>query len=449
MSDSIKSNITLSGFHFDQAKPRPPALEGAQLHFQQILAANPALASILQDLTLSQESVTVSSPLGDLTGFTNPTDPSQPMVFAGNGFNTIFRPQSPKSPTSLPVPVPGSDNVLELNLTAETLSFSAPLGNVPNRGFGDQADIFLNGVPYVQTVNDITSGPAVGIHFEPGIWLAVPPTTVPPIAETTYARMASIPHGVTINAQGISFGRRLGAPTIGPVNINPFPIGGAQQPSAPGTRFFDSQDVTKQKTARIPQDLSSFVSANTITQDLLDDPNTVLRNHLVGLNVTGFVTLIITTDPSGKRPTPPPDPTTPPAPPVTTAPGIGGGTGEIGFLVGDGNTPPSVPNADAFKMTAIFWIETIVQELVVPPCKANGLPILIQPAAIAGQPFRPTFTLTPPVDITAPKTIEVSYTQIQYSQSVFLNFGPLTWPHVSVATLIPAAPIVVPPSAWT
>jgi len=38
----------------------------------------------------------------------------------------------------------------------------------------------------------------------------------------------------------------------------------------------------------------------------------------------------------------------------------------------------------------------------------------------------------------------VPFIQIQYSQTVFLNFGPLTWPHVSVATLIPADPIVVP-----
>jgi hypothetical protein len=448
MSDSIKSNITLSGFHFDQVDPKPAVLDAAQIHFQKILAVNPGLASILQSITLSRESVSLSSPLGDLTGFTNPTDPSQPMVFAGNGFNTIFRPQSPKSPTQLPFPVPASDNVLELNLTAETLSFSAPLGNVPNRGFGNQPDIFLNGVPYVQTVNDITSGTAVGIHFEPGIWLAVPPTTIPAEAATTYARMASIPHGVTINAQGISLGRISGPPPIGPVNINPFPIGGAQKPSTPGNRFFPNQDVTQQQTARIPQDLTSFVAANTITQAMLDDPNIVLRNHLAGLNVESFVTLVITTDPSGKRPTPPPNPTTPPAPPVTKAPGIGGGTGEIGFLVGDGNAPPTNPNADAFKMTAIFWIEKIRQSLVVPPCKANGLPILIQPPAISGHPFRPTFTLTPTVDITADKTIEVSYTQIQYSQTVFLNFGPLTWPHVSVATLIPASPIVVPPSVW-
>ena len=64
--------------------------------------------------------------LGPLAAFTG--------TFHGNGFNTIFRPDNPETPTTLPVPVSGSDNVLELNLTEETLSFSPGLGSVPNRG---------------------------------------------------------------------------------------------------------------------------------------------------------------------------------------------------------------------------------------------------------------------------------------------------------------------------
>jgi hypothetical protein len=86
-------------------------------------------------------------------------------TFVGGGLNTIFRPQSTATPTPLPVPAPG-DNVLELNLTSETLSFSKSLGSVPNRG-EVQGDIFLNGVPYLQTINDITiPSQPVGIHFE-------------------------------------------------------------------------------------------------------------------------------------------------------------------------------------------------------------------------------------------------------------------------------------------
>jgi len=41
-------------------------------------------------------------------------------------------------------------------------------------------------------------------------------------------------------------------------------------------------------------------------------------------------------------------------------------------------------------------------------------------------------------------TIALSTTQIQYSQEVVLNFNGLSWPHVSVATLVPADPVSVP-----
>lgn len=57
-----------------------------------------------------------------------------------------------------PIPQPPNENVLELNLTTETISFATPLGNVPNRGLGNQQDITLNGVPYVQVINDVTNG---------------------------------------------------------------------------------------------------------------------------------------------------------------------------------------------------------------------------------------------------------------------------------------------------
>ena len=87
-------------------------------------------------------------PLGVLSNFTG--------TFAGTGFNLIFRPNSgPPTTTTFPNPVspapptPPSENVLELNLTTETLSFSNDLGSIPNRGLETQNDIFLNGVPYV------------------------------------------------------------------------------------------------------------------------------------------------------------------------------------------------------------------------------------------------------------------------------------------------------------
>jgi hypothetical protein len=60
----------------------------------------------------------------------------------------------------------------------------------------------------------------------------------------------------------------------------------------------------------------------------------------------------------------------------------------------------------------------------------------------------PFFVVNPSFDITEPRTILVTSTQTQYSQVVHLDFASLTWPHVSVATLVPAGDVVVPDSAF-
>ena len=175
------ASISKGDFHFDEVRPIPrPA----------------AVAAVAAP----------SAPLGVLSNFTG--------EFAGTGFNTIFRPNSaPPTTTNFPNPVnppppnPPSENVLELNLTTETLTFSPALGNVPNRGLEAQNDIFLNRVPYVQAINDVTNpatggrdGTPTGIHFEPGLWMHVPATTTNPVLGESLLRMASIPHGTTINA---------------------------------------------------------------------------------------------------------------------------------------------------------------------------------------------------------------------------------------------------------
>jgi len=92
-------------------------------------------------------------------------------------------------------------------------------------------------------------------------------------------------------------------------------------------------------------------------------------------------------------------------------------------------------------MTATFWIETVVEQITVPPIGANQ-PTTVQGSAAAGEPIA-VFSVTSATDITAPTQVSVTYTQIQYSQTVLLNFNGLSWPHVSVATLIPHDPIPV------
>jgi hypothetical protein len=351
-------------------------------------------------------------PLGVLAKFVG--------TFAGNGFNTIFRPQNPTSPPALTPPVPG-DNILELNLTAEVLSFAKSLGTVPNRGFS-QRDVLLNGVPYLQTINDVTDlatgrtvdrEHGIGIHFEPGLWMAVPQTQ-DPAEGPTYVRMASIPHGTTVTAQGTA-ATKSGPPSIPAAPITPFGIG---QPGH--LNRFASQDASTQGTARLPQDLTKFIAAGTITQAILDDPNTVLRNAIAHQKIIETTTLTVSTGPA--------------------APLFGGGTDNIAFLLGDpANT---TENARTVSMAATFWIETVEETIVIPPIHGDkGL--ILDGQSAPGHPF-PRFHIPPGHTSSTARKIAIHYTQIQYSQLVLLNFGPLSWPHVSVATLVPHQPIPVP-----
>jgi hypothetical protein len=363
--------------------------------------------------------VTPPPPLGPLAAFVGD--------FVGNGFNTIFRPDSTASPTILPNPVPPPppphDNILELNLTSETLAFSKSLGSVPNRGTGAQPDTFLNGVPYVQSINDITiHGERVAIHFEPGIWIHVPATTIPPLGETV-SRMASIPHGTTIEAQGLVDPAKPGPPTIAGVDITPIII-------ATGKPFkFPSQTATNGNTLRIPQDLAPFIARGTLTQAMLDDPNSLLRAHISKQNIISTTTMFISTAPP---------------PPVGL---FGGGTDNIAFLLGQPAVPPPAPNAQATKMTAVFWIETVEEVILVPVLNIGQQFAVKAKPSISGQRV-PTFSGIVPVDMDVPRELKVRFTQIQYTQTVLLNFAGLIWPHVSVNTLVPADDIIVPPSAW-
>jgi hypothetical protein len=306
--------------------------------------------------------------------------------------------------------------VLELNLTAESLSFSPSLGSVPNRGMV-QGDLFLNGVPYLQAINDVTAGQPVGIHVEPGIWIAVPPTSDPAEPVETYARMASIPHGTTINAQGTA-STAAGPPTIPSVDITPFF-------SSNGQRFrFGSQTAAAQGTARIPQDLTGI----PITQAMLDDPNSVLRNAIAGQHIDSTTTITISTSPAPSL--------------------FGGGTDNIAFLLGfpgaTSNPNSSGQNAQTLIMNATFWIETVEHTILLPALpKAPAKPLELKPEGHTPGDLAPTFTIHPPIPIPHPHPITIRTKQIQYSQTVILNFNGLSWPHVSVATLIPASSVPV------
>ena len=400
-----------------------PATIGLPAAFE-IQAQDARLNQVSNNAVFSPLATVAPPTLGVLSNFAG--------VFAGTGLNLIFRPNSaggttfPK-PVSPAPPTAPNENVLEINLTEETLTFSDPLGSVPNRGLGTQTDIFLNGVPYVQAISDVTNpttgnadAPPSGIHFEPGLWMHVPATTVDPNLGESLARMASIPHGTTINAQCLApSSSSSGAPNIPAVDITPFIIG------SPGSKItFASQNASNTDTARLPQDLTKFIAAKTITQAILTDPNTVLRNENVGKTITSSTTFTVST--------------------VPASPEIGGGIADIAFLVGNSNGP----NANAAQMAAQFWLNTVQYKLLVPVWKVGSPPLTLKPAAPHPGALVETFTVTPPHAITAPTNITVTTTQIQYSQMVFLNFAGLTWPHVSVATLVKQGNLTVPASAF-
>jgi hypothetical protein len=380
---------------------------------------NFSIAQVRQDPKVAPVAVP-PAPLGPLAAFTG--------NWIGRGFNTIFRPYR-KREYACGIP----DAVLELNLTSETLSFAPSLGSIPNRSFGtqglgpEQEDISLNGVPYLQSINDVTTLPATGIHFEPGIWLYVPKTTMPDEG-VTLARMASIPHGTTINAQG-TFKSEAGRPVIACVII--YPHFASNGPVGSRCHTFPNLIAKRQDTYRIPQDLCSFIAAGTITQDMLDDPNTVLRNQIANQNISETVTIDISTCP--------------------TAPLRGGGLANIAFLLGaDPHVDPQGPNARAVLMKATFLIETVIYQVDVPPMNAGDAPLVLCPLQTNPPvPLVPRFLVSIPYvegKKFAGGTITMSTTQIQYSQEVTLNFSGIDWPHVSVASLVPADPIPVPTS---
>ena len=271
-----------------------------------------------------------------------------PGRWVGRGFNQIWRPHhaTPPDPAT-------QDRFLELNLTTETLEFEAIQGPIPNRGLL-QGDISMFGVTYLQKVSDVVSG---GIHVEPGIWASVPPTTNP-LEGPTVVRLASIPHGTTILAQGKSFSVN-GPPVIGDASITPFVIGNPAR-----TVSFPESNLA------VPTQFRQISNAD-INQPIVDDPNSLLAAAITDQNITNTVVLIIST--------------------TAPSPISGGGTDGTAFLQG---SAAAGPNASPAAMNAIFWIETVTPN--------DGGP---------------------------------AFLQLQYTQTVLLNFNGLSWPHVSVATL--------------
>ncbi|KAK1836827.1 hypothetical protein QBC39DRAFT_337421 [Podospora conica] len=369
-------------------------------------------------------------------------------AYTGNGFSLIWVPRKFEG-----APGPKNDNILILQLTTEQWTFGPTLGHIPNRGFQTQEVINLGGLAYMQTVQNVTNDETgkgdkpkttagSGIHFEPGMFLYVPKANFQ--TTDTIVRMASIPHGTTINAQGpvpaknpagTLIGGDTGAPKIDVVDTTPFFINNPSSRDQLAGAFADpmTAETISNTLLRVPQNLKDkFVKNETITTAIIKDPNTVLRNALKGMTVKEHVAFELSTG-------------------GATAKVNSGGISNIAFLSGKQDPVPdavnparvNAPNAHAESATSKFWIEKIEYDVIVPKMPGSAA-IDLKPE----MPPSPHQAPTPRFRITAPpggvpsggKRIKVIGTQIQYTQNITLNFGGLSWPHVTCATLVPTDP---------
>jgi hypothetical protein len=291
-------------------------------------------------------------------------DPLGPLAalegtWKGHGFNAIWRPHHPANQ---------QDRFLELNMTDETLVFTRINGPIPNRGLA-MADIDMFGLTYMQQIAESSTG--AGLHIEPGIWAAVPQTS-DPSEPPSVVRMASIPHGTVILAQGVAEVHPGGPQHIPDNNILPFFFGSP----APANTDFNSVAQTFPELNLAQATTFRFVAPG-VTQAIVKNPNSVLQSalqaSLQGTSMTSRTFLHVSTTHSIIK--------------------AGGGTANTAFLAASGNPPGG--NAKATQTEATFWVETIAG--------AGG---------------------------------GADTHQLQYTQLVMLDFNGIHWPHVTVGTLV-------------
>jgi hypothetical protein len=380
--------------------------------------------------------------------------------WVGRGFNTIWRPDNLSDPALVGAPKP-QRRFLQLNRTSETLAFDVISSPIPNRGVANQPDISIYGLNYLQKVKDndtdIPDFPNAGedLHIEPGLFLNVPasggvvnsidPPVLVPSTPASIVRLATIPHGVSVLMQGDASTAVLnpGAPVIPPV----YPIaeiakiytdadsaGIAGYTPAQGTAFsaqYESFPAAQLGLGIQPSNVPAqalalgtvvhTVPENTLVndtpypnlelaqsngpfpaewQDFVNDPNVVLRRANHHKTILGFI-------------------------PITLATPSPSAISQIQFLgIADPALEPTTTDAPAgqsnafvHSATSTFWIEWVKADE-----HHHGPHQHYHSEVLKGlNPF----------------PNESTYLQLQYTQTVILNFNEVLWPHVSVATLRP------------
>jgi hypothetical protein len=370
--------------------------------------------------------------------------------WVGTGFNTIWRPDNTGDPNF------EVRRFLQLNRTSETLAFDVISSPIPNRGVANQPDISIYGLNYLQKVKDndtdIPDFPNAGedLHIEPGLFLNVPasggvvnsidPPVLVPITPASIVRLATIPHGVSVLMQGDASTAvlTLGAPTIPPV----YPIAEIAQiyttfpdyTPAQGTAFstqYESFPAAQLGLGIQPSNVPAqalalgtvvhTVPENTLAndtpypnpqmaqsngpfpvewQDYVNDPNVVLRRANHHKTILGFIPITLAT----------PSPSA-----VSQIPFLG--IADPALEPTPTDAPAGQSNAFVHSATSTFWIEWVkADEHHHGPHQHYHSEILKGLNPFPG---------------------ESTYLQLQYTQTVILNFNEVLWPHVSVATLRP------------
>jgi hypothetical protein len=372
--------------------------------------------------------------------------------WVGTGFNVIWRPDNTGDPNFQ------VRRFLQLNRTEETLAFDVITSPIPNRGVANQPDITIYGLNYLQKVKDndtdIPNFPNAGedLHIEPGLFLNVPqsggPTvgnslngSVPvPLTPASIIRLATIPHGVSVLMRGDAANAvvNFGAPDIPPV----YPIADIAKiythypdyAPAQGATFstqYESFPAAQLGLGIQPTNVPAqalalgtvvhTVPENTLTndipypnaaqaqsngpfpsewQDFVDDPNVVLRRANHNKKILGFIPIRLATHSRES---------------ISQIPFLG--VADPALEPTTTSLPAGRSNAYVHSATSTFWIEWVKADEHHP----GPHPHYHSDAFKGFDPFPGEHT----------------YLQLQYTQTVILNFNEVLWPHVSVATLRP------------
>jgi hypothetical protein len=367
-------------------------------------------------------------------------------TWRGSGFSQMWRPDNTDPASHNPNNI---RRFLQLNVTDETLTFSAIPNPIPNRGVGDQPDITIYGLHYLQSIND--GDPAKfpnhgeALHIEPGLFLNIPasgkkadgtPVANGNVLPATIARLGTIPHGVSVLMQGLA---PSPLPTAGPPqipDIYPIPelpafvptlaatnVGRGVQPANLGPYtttnppFHQVNELTLSadvagSQSNGPYDATTGVDP-ALFQRAVDNPNQLLKDAIAAQEVLGHIRLDFTSDFAAD---------------ATNTANVAQSIGNIPFLgipqLASDTGAHAVASNNAFVKSAraTFWIEFVRSAHPAGPDRGHG-----------GNPFDGP-NQGPLGNLTKFHGPDV-FLQLQYSQVVILIFNKVLWPHITTATL--------------